>query len=120
MPNVTSWMLDYVRSRYGSDDANVQAAWKILLENPYSTNKYNGNMMMSSFPDLPDQLPDYSFCKTYPALNLLFQAADKFGDVDSYKNDLVDLARELLSDLFMYVHNDLVVQFNDKNTTSVK
>jgi alpha-N-acetylglucosaminidase len=113
--DTVQWTRDYVRRRYGADDAHAQAAWKILLSTAYniqiddvvfhSERDAAQESLFDAQPDLdvnrasnwsPEAMR-YSAEAFKQALPELLQAAPTLRDSETYRYDLVDIGRQTLA-----------------------
>jgi len=107
--DLDEWVRAYVRRRYGADNPDAQAAWKILLDQLYSCrDKRHGpqGSFLAMRPTLNSKGRTFSRAgifydtkKVQEAFRLLLNAGAELGDQDTYRYDLVDLGRQVMSDL---------------------
>ncbi|MFI9509670.1 alpha-N-acetylglucosaminidase TIM-barrel domain-containing protein [Nocardia sp. NPDC052566] len=110
-PDVSAWLRDFVTARYGAEDADALAAWRILLDTAYSHGslpKYQGGAgsLLTAPPDLDARVagstapPDlvYAPGALEPAVTALLAAADRLRAVDPYRYDLIDVTRQMIAD----------------------
>ena len=110
-----SWTDDYTIRRYGAQDPHAQRAWQILLKTAYRY-RADGNMqhgerdaahdsIFNSQPNLtslraatwsPDVLR-YNAPDLQPALTELLQVASNLRNTQTYRYDLIDVARQVLA-----------------------
>ncbi len=104
--DVQEWLSLYVVNRYGAKNDVADKAWKGMLETVYNTHKQTGTFLCErpGFYD-PEMayrtspVPDYDQKVLAQALSDLLQCADKFGNLDTYQFDLVNLTRQVISPL---------------------
>jgi len=109
-PDVGRWMRHFVTARYGVNDSDAQAAWRVLLNTAY--NKDNGGTgyggafsVLTRKPalSLPEGSLGVSPATNYdaralePALTYLLRASGRLGSLDTYRYDLVDVARQVIA-----------------------
>lgn len=111
--DLDSWVTDYAQRRYGVDDPNLREAWKTLLRTAYSfraTNHESGegphespfvalpSLKMTSASNWGPKVPRYSAEEFEPALRQLLKAPASVRQLETYRYDLVDVARQVLAD----------------------
>ncbi|HWW96986.1 MAG TPA: alpha-N-acetylglucosaminidase [Edaphobacter sp.] len=113
--DLTHWTDAYAARRYGADDPHARSAWQILLKTAYSYradgNKDHGerdasqDSLFNSQPSLtatraatwsPDVLR-YNPTDFAPALTELLQVAPALRSTETYRYDLVDVARQAMA-----------------------
>jgi alpha-N-acetylglucosaminidase len=114
IPNVKEWMKSYIINRYGEENEYATKAWDGMLQTVYDTHKQNGTFLCErpGFYDAKmsyrtSPVPDYDSKKLGTALENLLKCADKFGSLDTYQFDVVNLTRQLISPLAYYWILDL-------------
>ena len=113
--DTTQWTADYVRRRYGAADAHALAAWQVLMRTAYDI--HIDNVAFNSERDaaqesLFDAQPSltvnrasnwspeamrYNAEAFKQALPKLLQVASPLRDSETYRYDLVDIARQTLA-----------------------
>ncbi len=95
--DLNQWVNDYAHHRYGQQNADAQAAWRILQRTVYSAT--NGSQGISMrVPSLgPAGGVTYIDVQLAQAWQRLLKAADALGHTDTYRYDLVNVARQVLS-----------------------
>jgi alpha-N-acetylglucosaminidase len=102
------WFADYARSRYGTSHPAAERAWQILRETVY-TAPHRTRFVGSRVPNLKRvNGSPYDNVQLSRAWQLLFAAADDLGDRDTYQFDLVNVARQVLSNHAARLHQGLV------------
>ena len=110
-----TWTDEYVVRRYGEEDAHAKRAWQIILKTAYGYradgNKDHGerdashDSLFSAQPSLttlraatwsPDVMR-YPAEDLQPALTELLQVAPRLRTTETYKYDVVDLARQVMA-----------------------
>lgn len=124
--DIASWLHEYTLRRYGVAGADIDRAWTLLLdEGPYKrgTSGVESSSMIAARPALiakksgPNDgfnVP-YDTRKLVEALNLLLARADDAAKSDAYRYDLVDLARQALSNLLQQVHKEVRLAYLAKD-----
>jgi alpha-N-acetylglucosaminidase len=113
--DLVAWTDAYATRRYGADDPHARRAWQILLKTAYGY-RADGNMehgerdashdsVFNSQPSLtstraatwsPDVLR-YNPTDLAPALTELLQVAPQVRATETYRYDLVDVARQVMA-----------------------
>jgi alpha-N-acetylglucosaminidase len=94
---LSQWVDGYATSRYGKRAAATQRAWSILHATVY-TAAHRSRSVIEQIPSLtPAKDAPYDNARLAEAWHQLLQAADTFGDVDTFQFDLVNTARQVLS-----------------------
>lgn len=112
--NIKEWLGDYAERRYGATSENARKAWLYLLEGPYrvGTNGTERSSIIAARPALnvkksgPNTglgIP-YSPLLIIKAEELLLKDADKLKGSDPYRFDIVDVQRQLMSNLGQAIH----------------
>ncbi len=115
---VGKWLDDYVLSRYGRANADARRAWQILWETVYDGPHYTGSII--------DQVPHvraaaklpYDNAKLAKAWEALLAAANELGEVDTFRFDLVNVARQVLSNHAAVSHGAIVQAFQAKDDSA--
>jgi alpha-N-acetylglucosaminidase len=113
--DLAPWTADYVRRRYGADDPHAQAAWNVLLHTAYdiridevafnSERDATQESLFNAQPSLtanrasnwsPEAMR-YSAEAFKRALPELLQVAPALRTSETYRYDLVDIARQTLA-----------------------
>ncbi len=113
--DLTTWTDEYALRRYGEEDEHAKRAWQIILKTAYGYradgNKTHGerdashDSLFSAQPSLttlraatwsPDVMR-YHAEDLQPALTELLQVAPRLRTSETYKYDLVDLARQVMA-----------------------
>lgn len=111
IPSKEEWIAQYVKKRYGADDPDVQAAWRILADGIYNCPAGNNQQgpHESIFCGRPStdnfQVKSWSKMRNYydpvttlEAARLMAKAADRLRGNNNYEYDLVDITRQALAD----------------------
>lgn len=123
--NIEDWLGDYAERRYGAASDNAHKAWLCLLEGPYrpGTNGTERSSIIAARPALnvkksgPNAglgIP-YSPLLVVQAEGLLLKDADKLKDSKPYRFDIVDIQRQLMSNLGQAIHKKAAEAFVKKD-----
>jgi alpha-N-acetylglucosaminidase len=106
--DLNQWVKDYAHHRYGRENADADAAWRILQRTVYSTTN-GGHGVVMRIPSLnPAGGAAYENVQLAEAWRRLLQAADSLGEADTYRFDLVNVARQVLSNHAAVVQHKIV------------
>jgi alpha-N-acetylglucosaminidase len=111
--NLPHWTEGYATRRYGAEDAHAQQAWQILLKTAYSYRADGGEgerdaaqeSLFNAQPSLTTThaatwsppAPRYPVDDLEPALTQLLLVAPQLRATETYRYDLVDVARQVMS-----------------------
>uniref|UniRef100_A0A7N2LDD6 Alpha-N-acetylglucosaminidase n=1 Tax=Quercus lobata TaxID=97700 RepID=A0A7N2LDD6_QUELO len=125
------WLKSYSHGRYGKAIHQVEAAWEILYHTIYNCMDVIEDHNTDFIVKLPDWDPSntssplpqahlwYSTQKVIKALRLLIDAGNNFAGSVTYRYDLVDLTRQVLSKLANQVYLDAVTAFQQKDSKAL-
>ena len=114
--NLSEWITYYVHHRYGKSQADAQQAWRILTDTVYSAHNRTRSIIDHT-PALTSgrRSPSYSNSRLAEAWHCLLQASNELADADTYGFDLVNVARQVLSNHATILHLDLIEAFRAKD-----
>lgn len=123
--NIEEWLKKYARRRYGAESAAATQAWMYLLEGPYrpGTNGTERSSIIAARPALnvkksgPNAglgIP-YSPLLVLKAEKLLLEDAAKLGASKPYRFDIVDVQRQMMSNLGQAIHKQAAEAFRKKD-----
>jgi alpha-N-acetylglucosaminidase len=120
-PDLAQWLQGYITARYGHDSPQAQEAWRILLHSVYSQHNPTPGMEspIGARPALTldraspwgDFVREYVPRDVWSAWEKLLAASGDFTRVDTYRYDLVDVARQGLADLSVPVYADVAAAY---------
>ena len=93
---LNSWVREFARFRYGKENAEAQAAWKTLADSVYSHGA-GGQTVVTSFPSDTCRYTRYPEAALANTWRGLLEAAPELGESETYRHDLVNVARQTLS-----------------------
>ena len=121
VPELRSWLDDFVAGRYGSRSAAAREAWQLLLETAYHSPGYTGNPICDR-PALernPNAImanpPPYDNARLAQAWHKLLGCADELGPIDTYRFDLVHVNRQVLGNLAFRLRDDIMAAYRHKD-----
>lgn len=123
--NLNEWLQKYAERRYGAKSENSLKAWILLSNGPYKhgTNGTEFSSIIAARPalDVKKSGPNKGFSIPYPPL-LLFKAqalllkdSDLLHASEPYRFDVVDIQRQLMSNLGQEIHKQAIEAFKQKN-----
>lgn len=123
--DIEEWLSRYAERRYGASSENARKAWMCLLEGPYrpGTNGTERSSIIAARPALnvkksgPNAglgIP-YSPLLLIQAEGLLLKDADRLKDSSPYRFDIVDVQRQLMSNLGQAIHKKAAAVFVAKD-----
>ncbi|MCL2117556.1 MAG: alpha-N-acetylglucosaminidase C-terminal domain-containing protein [Planctomycetaceae bacterium] len=118
IPDTSEWIAGFVNRRYGKDNAAAQEAWKLLHQSVYQR---------PGRTDFPlTQRPGFSLgirkleYELIPAWEKLLEASDDFGNLETYRFDLVNVSREALASLTSLYYLQMIDAFQKKDRAAIK
>lgn len=120
-PETGPWLQQYALARYGSLPASAAAAWEILLETVYNQKEVKIPSMESPVTARPalkmlrasmngDMQRGYPLSRLWQAWKLLLECSDLYRK-ETFRYDLVDVARQCLADLSFSLHREVVAAY---------
>ena len=123
--DIESWLDRYADRRYGTTSENARQAWKYLLEGPYrpGTNGTERSSIIAARPavDVKKSGPNaglgipYSPLLVVQAEGLLLKDADRLKGSEPYRFDIVDVQRQLMSNLGQAIHKQAAEAFRKRD-----
>lgn len=115
------WIDEYAHYRYGQHHADAQRAWRILRDTVFNSSNH-GASVIERAPTLNSVSggASYSNSRLAQAWHDLAQASDQLGHVDTYRFDLVNVARQVLANHAAQLHSDIVTAYKAKNVSEFK
>ncbi|MCK5794425.1 MAG: alpha-N-acetylglucosaminidase, partial [Anaerolineales bacterium] len=109
------WLKGYSKYRYGRSDRAAERAWEALLNTAY-TAEHRTRSIIDHPPTLsPARGAPYDNVSVASAWKNLLKASDKLGGVDTYRFDLVNVARQVLSNYAADLQRKVVAAHHSKN-----
>jgi len=118
--DLEQWLADYALNRYGKQNKNARRAWQIL-----GATVYNGTYRTRSVVDRVPRLKEvadvpYDNAQLAEAWRALQAASDELGTVDAFGFDLVNVARQVLSNYANVLHGALIEAARTKDADAFK
>lgn len=128
--NIEEWLSLYAERRYGCKSDLAEQAWKYLLEGPYreGTNGTERSSIIAARPalDVKKSGPNaglgipYSPLLLFKAEGLLLEDAGRLKKSVPYRFDIVDVQRQLMSNLGQAIHRKATEAFRCKDLQSFR
>ena len=122
------WTMDYIERRYGKENADIQEAWRILLETAYKkTNDYYQGAAESVINARPDKqinsastwghskIP-YDKAELEKALELFINAYDDLKGSEAFIYDFLDVTKQVLANSAQEYHKEMVAAYDNEET----
>lgn len=123
--DIDEWLANYACRRYGATSENAKTAWICLLNSAYSrgTNGTEHSSIIAARPALHVKKsgPNAGFGIPYhpadliQAEALLLEDADKLGNSRPYRFDIIDVQRQIMSNLGQVIHKKAAEAFKKGN-----
>ena len=114
------WVKDYAVTRYGQPNSDAERAWEVLKNTVYTAPHRTRSIIdHHPTPDPDEELP-YSNTEFANAYRNLLNASAKLGTADTYGFDLVNTARQVLSNHAAVLHKKVFEAYNKKDYESFK
>ena len=123
--DIVQWLGHYADRRYGACSESARQALLCLLEGPYApgTNGTERSSIIAARPalDVKKSGPNAGLGIPYPPMlliraeGLLLADADRLGASDAYRFDVVDVQRQLMSNLGQAIHKQAASAFRRKD-----
>jgi alpha-N-acetylglucosaminidase len=129
--DLDAWVKEFAWARYGMKNQNALEAWRILASTLYECRDLRHGPQ-GNFLAMPPSLSEdggafvrgsifYDTTRIREAFRLLLSAAGELGDRDTYRHDLVDVGRQVMSDIAQQqLHTELRAAFVAKDKTRFK
>lgn len=118
--DLEQWLANYALSRYGRQNKEARRAWQILGKTVYNGPHYTRSVVdhiphLRKVADAP-----YDNTQLANAWQALIAAADELGEVDTFRFDLVNVARQVLSNYANVLHRTLIEVSQKKDANAFK
>jgi alpha-N-acetylglucosaminidase len=119
--DLQAWIGDYARHRYGRVNGHAQSAWQALLDTVLNIPTQSVSAITSA-PTLTRSQgkAPYDQLRLAEAWRDLLHAADELGQEDTFRFDLVNLARQVLADHAGRLQNDMVKAWRAKDVARLE
>jgi hypothetical protein len=122
--DLTQWIDRYIQRRYGGTSENVRLAWRTMRNSNYNhgvryTNELFG-MKNKAPQDYTAQNIPYGAANLETAFKLLLEDYERFKHSESYRYDLAEIMRQLVSNYAVLTYNDLLTAKANRSTETFK
>jgi alpha-N-acetylglucosaminidase len=119
------WLHDYTSRRYGLTTTAITRAWDVLRKTVYDRPRGLGGTsctLINLSPRLGSERATLSYSprNLVPAWEMLCDVAKKFKAVDPFRYDLVDVARQVLSDFAATLHSRAIAAYLRKDSDAFR
>ena len=115
--DLAAWMREYPRFRYGRYNADAESAWQVLRAGIYNRG-IGGQTILTAFPAVGRQYTRYPAAPLARAWELLLHAATDLGGTETYRHDLVNIARQALSNHAGQLYARTMAAYKAKDTAA--
>ncbi|UCD52494.1 MAG: alpha-N-acetylglucosaminidase [Phycisphaerales bacterium] len=112
--DVAAWLDQYSDHRYGAADPEARQAWRLLYTYVYNKRQSGGSVIVAK-PTLEPHSPITDAAKIAAAWEHLLNAADQFGSIDTYRFDLVQVARHCLASYASELQHQMAAAFHERD-----
>jgi len=129
--NIGQWLPQYIRNRYGKNNADALKAWRILHQTVYSVPQAHyirdgAESIIQARPTLDSSSRwastklNYNAADILPAWQALIKAADALQQSDGYRFDLIDVTRQVLANYALPLQRKFVSDYQRKDVVAFK
>lgn len=113
--DMAEWINGYSEYRYGQTNADAEHAWNILMNTVY-TGPNRTRSVINRYPTMrkPRELP-YSNSLLAEGWESLLKSSDNLKEIDTYKFDLVNITRQVLSNHAVVLQGKIVEAYDAKD-----
>ena len=119
--DVSNWVRDYVRRRYGEDIEEAQQAWQKFYKTVYTHG--SGEFLLLAAPSVNPQKVNawgsigigYDNKEFVEGWKLLLSCSDELGDNAGYRYDLVTVSRQATAVLSRRFHREMINAYRRKD-----
>jgi len=108
--DVATWLDQYSQHRYGAAHPEAQQAWRLLHAHVYNRRQSGGSVIVAK-PTLQPRAAMADAAQMAAAWEHLLSAADRFDSVDTYRFDLVQVARHGLASYASTLQHQIAATF---------
>ena len=116
-----TWIEGYAHYRYGQSGKDVRHAWQVLGDTVFNSQNH-GSSIIERVPTLTQGSggASYSNTRLADAWRSLLGASDRLGSVDTYRFDLVNVARQVLANHAGQLHSDMAAAYQVQDVSGFK
>ena len=116
--DLAAWMREYPRFRYGRNNADAESAWQVLRTGVYNRG-IGGQTILTAFPAAGRHYTRYP-ATVAKAWQLLLRAGKDLGGTETYRHDLVNIARQALSNHAGQLYARTVAAYNAQDAAAYR
>ncbi len=118
LTDLQRWITSYAQHRYGKVNPDAEAAWQTLTETIYQAPQGNRSVI-DHMPSLtPSGGAPYDNLPLTEVWHQLLKASHDLEHVDTYRFDLVNVARQCLANHASILHRDVIKAYQAKNAAA--
>ena len=118
--DLSEWIGDYAVYRYGKQNTDAKRAWLALKNTVYMGPARTRSIIMHHPTLNPAGALPYSNKQLADAYRYLLNASGELGRSDTYRFDLVNIARQVLSNHAAVLHQNIIAAYDEKNYGSFR
>jgi alpha-N-acetylglucosaminidase len=124
--DVSEWLRGYLHARYGRRLPAAEAAWTLLLGTAYRVPRNSGSPIAMRPGPAGDSgasahsPPPYDNRELARAWQKLLECCDLAGEVDSFRFDLVNVARQVLANLAFPLREEIAAAYRRKDRPALR
>lgn len=115
--DLRAWVKEFPRFRYGKENADAQAAWETLRTAIYN-HEIRQQSLLTDFPSGGRSGSRHSTAALAKTVRRLLDAAPELGHSQTYRHDLVNVAREFLSNHAGELHATAMAALQSKDAAA--
>jgi alpha-N-acetylglucosaminidase len=117
--DLAAWMREYPRFRYGRTGADAESAWQTLRTGIYGRG-VGGQTILTAFPAVKRQCTRYPAPALAKTWQLLLRSDKDLGGTETYRHDLVNVARQALSNHAGQLYARTMVAYDAKDLAAYR
>ena len=117
--DLAAWMREYPRFRYGRNNAAAESAWQILRTGIYDRG-CGGQTILTAFPAVGRHYTTYPAAPLAKSWQLLLRAGRDLGGTATYRHDLVNIARQALSNHAGHIYAKTEAAYEAKDVAAYR
>lgn len=116
------WLQQFARYRYGRANADAEAAWETLRGSVYGrpSNGTQGRTVVTAFPAVSPSYTRWPDAALARACRQLLRARVELGTLETYRHDVVNVARQALSTRAGRLHQRMLAAFTAKDAAAFR
>jgi alpha-N-acetylglucosaminidase len=112
--DIPAWMKNYIHYRYGTENEHAGKAWDLLVAGPYT--RSTGGWAATFVMEIPSGNPPHVPCpEAGPAWSEMLKAGIDLSGLETFRHDLVFIARQALNEQALTIHGKVMAAFRNKD-----